>query len=135
MYYDSKRLALNIFWLVLGLTLIALSVAEIIDNSMYATMGGGFAAVGAIRIAMTVRYRKDAAYREKTDTAVNDERNQFLHMKSWAWTGYVVVLALGIGTVFAMFFGEQTIQLALAYSLCAILVIYWIAFLILKRKY
>ena len=53
MYYNNKRLALSVFWVVLGAALLVLSIAEVLDSSIYA----------------------------------GDERNSFLRMKSWAWTG------------------------------------------------
>ena len=135
MYYNNKRLALNIFWIVLGVILIVLSVTEKLDSSIYAGMGGALAAVGALQLARTVKYRKDAVYREKVDTEISDERNRFLRMKSWSWAGYCTILIEGIGVIIAMISGERTIQLILSYSMCLILVIYWISYVILSRKY
>ena len=38
--YNNKKLALSIFWVVLGAVLLGLSVAEVLDSSIYAGMGG-----------------------------------------------------------------------------------------------
>ena len=96
MNYNNRRLALNIFWIILGAVLLALSVAEVLD-SIFAGMGGALMAVGALWLARSIRYRKDAAYREKIDIEVNDERGRFLRMKSWPLAGYIVVLAEAAG--------------------------------------
>ena len=56
-------------------------------------------------------------------------------MKSWSWAGYIVVLVEGAGAVVAMILGERTVQLVLSYSVCLILCVYWIAYLVLSRKY
>ena len=133
--YNNKRLALSIFWVILGAALMALSVAEVLDESLYAGMGGGLLAVGTLQIIRNVRYRKDPAYRKKIDTKVNDERNRFLHMKSWAWTGYIVVLVEGVGAIVAMLAGERTVQLLLSYSVCLLVGAYWAAYMVLSRKY
>ena len=135
MYYSNKRLALSIFWTVLGVVLIALSIAEVLDSSIYAGMGGALTAVGALQVARTMKYRNDPEFREKLDTEILDERNSFLRMKSWAWTGYFVVLIEGAGVVIAMILGKETIQQVLAYSICLIIAIYWISYMVLKRKY
>ena len=92
-------------------------------------------AVGILQIVRIVRYRKDEKYRETIDTEIKDERNVFLRMKSWAWTGYIVVLIEAIGSVIAMVLGQETIQLMLAYSVCLIIFVYWLVYIILSRKY
>ena len=135
MYYNNKKLALSIFWVILGIALIALSIAEILDSSLYAGMGGALTAVGILQIIKQLRYKNDAAYREKTDTAAHDERNDFLRMKSWSWAGYITILVEGIGVIAAMILRQHTVQLLLSYSVCLILCAYWIAFIILNRKY
>ncbi len=135
MYYNNRKLILSIFWMILGAVLLGLSVTEVLDSSMYAGMGGGLIAVGALQLARNLRYRKDPEYREKIDTEANDERNSFLRMKSWSWTGYVVVLVEGFGSVAAMVLGKRELQLTLAYSVWLILVVYWISFFIISKKY
>ena len=135
MYYNNKRLALNIFWILLGAVLIVLTLTEKLDSSIYSGMGGALMAVGVLQLVRTVKYRKDAGYREKVDTEISDERNRFLRMKSWSWAGYCTILIEGIGVIVAMILGERTIQLLLSYSVCLILVVYWVAYLILSRKY
>ena len=135
MYYDSKKLVLSIFWVLVGAALIALSVMEVLNSSMYAGLGGGLFAVGLLQIARNIKYRKDPTYREKIDTEANDERNRYLRMKSWSWAGYIAILVEGIGAIVAMVAGEQTIQLVLSYSVCLLLVAYLISYIILSRKY
>lgn len=135
MYFDNKRLALTIFWIVLGILLIILSVFDILDSSIYAGIGGALTAIGVLQFVRTMRYRKDSEYREKIDIEINDERNRYLRMKSWSWTGYIVVLIEGIGVVVALILGQETVQLILSYSVCLILVVYWLTYVILGRKY
>ena len=134
MYYNNRRLALSIFWVILGAALVALSAAGVLDSSLYSGMGGALIVVGILQIARNMKYRRDPDYREKIDTE-NDERGKFLRMKSWSWAGYLVVLIEGVGVIVAMVLGEHTVQLILSYSVCLILCLYWIAYLVLSRKY
>lgn len=135
MYYNNKKLLLSIFWVVLGAVLLGLSVAEILDSSLYAGTGGGLIAVGALQIARNMKYRRDPVYREKLDTEFSDERNRFLRMKSWSWAAYIVVLAEGVGSVVAMACGQRTVQLVLFYSVCLLLAAYYISYVVLSKKY
>ena len=135
MYYDNKKLALSVFWLLLGAVLAALSVAGILDDSVYAGMGGTLIAVGALQIGRNVKYRRDGAYREKIDTEAHDERNRFLRMKSWAWTGYVVVIAEAVGSVVALILGRSDVQRILGLSVCLIVVVYLVFYTVFSKRY
>ena len=133
--YNNRRLALSIFWVLLGVTLLVLSITEVLDSSMYAGMGSVLIVVGGLQIIRNIRYRKDAAYQKKVDTETSDERNRFLSMKSWSWTGYIVVIIQGIGVVVATVLREDTIRQILSYSVCLMVTVYWISYLVLSRKY
>ena len=135
MYYNNKRLALSIFWMVLGIVLIILNMTDVLDQSIYSGMGSALTVVGFFQAMRNLRYRKDKDYREKIDTELGDERNSFLRMKSWAWTGYIVVLAEGIGVVIAMITGQELLCRVLSWSVCLIIGVYWITYMVLSRKY
>ncbi len=114
--------------------LLGLVQAEKLDSA-YAGIGPALIVVGAFQTLRNLRYRKDPAYREKLDTEFSDERNNFIRMKSWTWTGIFVVIVEGIGGIIAMVLGERTVQLTLSYSVCLLLVVYWITYLVFSRKY
>ena len=132
---NNKRLVLSIFWIVLGITLMILSIAEVLDDSVYSGMGGALTAVGALQLMRNLKYRRDPEYREKIDTELNDERNRFLQMKSWSWAGYIAVMVQAVASVAAYFMGQRTVQLVLWYSICLLVLAYWISWMILSRKY
>ena len=132
---NNKRLVLSIFWIVLGITLMILSIAEVLDDSVYSGMGGALTAVGALQLMRNLKYRRDPEYREKIDTELSDERNRFLQMKSWSWAGYIAVMVQAVASVAAYFMGQRTVQLVLWYSICRLVLAYWISWMILSRKY
>jgi hypothetical protein len=120
---------------IAGAVLMALSIAEKLDSSLYSGMGGALIAVGVLQIMRNLKYRKDPEYREKIDTEAGDERNRFLRMKSWSWAGYVTILVECVGVIAAMAMGERTVMTVLSYSVCLILCVYWVSYLVLNRKY
>ena len=135
MYYNNKKLVLSIFWIILGAVLMWLSIAEVLDSTYWSGMGGALLAVGVLQVIRNLRYRNSTEYQEKVDVEYGDERNRYLRMMSWAWTGYIVVLIEALGVVVALIMGQHTIQVILAYSVCLIVGIYWMVDMILKRKY
>ena len=90
MYYNNRRLALSIFWVIVGAVLVVLSLTEVLDSSVYAGMGGALMAVGCLQ---------------------------------------------AIGVIVALVLGNETVQLVLAYSVCLILAVYWVVYMILNKKY
>lgn len=132
---NNKRLVLSVFWTVLGITLMILSVAEVLDDSVYSGIGGALTAVGALQLMRNLKYRRDPEYREKIDTELGDERNRFLQMKSWSWAGYIAVMVQAVASVAAYFMGQRTVQLVLWYSICLLVLAYWVSWMILSRKY
>ena len=135
MYNDNKRLALSLFWLLLGAVLLGLSLAGRLDSELYSGLGGALMGVGALQLLRTARYRRNPDYREKVDTQNIDERNRFLRMKSWSWTGYLILIAEAVGAVIALILGKQDLQQMLSYQVCLMLTVYWVTYLILSRKY
>ena len=135
MYYNNKRLALSIFWMILGAVLIGLTIGGVIDSSLYSGMGGALCAVGALQVCRNLKYRKDAEYRKKIDVEAGDERLRYLRMNAWAWTGYAVVLIEALGGVVATIAGWETVRLILSCSVCLILIVYWVSYLILSKRY
>jgi hypothetical protein len=126
---------LSIFWVVLGLVLFALSMVGILDSSYFSAMGAALAVVGTLQVIRHLRYRKDKEYKEKIDIEVTDERNRFLRLQSWAWTGYIVVFIEAAGSIAAAVLGQETVRQVLSYSVCLIVCVYWITWLVLSRKY
>ncbi|MCR5134569.1 MAG: hypothetical protein K6B12_02935 [Clostridiales bacterium] len=135
MFNSNVRLGFNVFWIVLGAVLLGLSVAEILDSSVYSGMGGALMAVGILQTVRIMKYRKDPTYKEEIDIKMHDERNTFLRMKSWAWTGYIVLLAEAVGCVAAMVLGKTTVQIVLGGAVCLMLLVYFAVYFVLKRKY
>ena len=134
MYYNNKKLALSIFWVVLGLTLFILSVAEVLDDTDYAGMGAALTDVGIRQVWRNLKNRSDREYREKIDIEAGDERNKTIRMQSWAWTGYLFILVAAVASVVAYFLGQAVVQQTLCYSICFMLVVYWLANVILNKR-
>ena len=135
MYNNNRRLILSIFWVVLGLVLFVLSVAEILDPTYFSAMGVALAVVGTLQVIRHLRYRKDKEYKEKIDIEVTDERNRFLRLQSWAWTGYIVVFIEAAGSIVAAVLGQEIVRQVLSFSVCLIVCVYWISWFVLSRKY
>lgn len=131
---NNKRIILSIVYIVIGATLFVSGIMELTD-SFWSGMGGALIAVGTVRMVQFFRLRNDEEYREKQNVEINDERNRFIRNKAWAWAGYIFVLVAVISTIAFKLFGQELLSVAASTSVCLIITLYWICYLILKKKY
>ena len=135
----NRDLALSIVYIVLGIALfVASQVADLGDSTIAQIlpgMGGALIVIGAIRLYRGIRLEKDAAYRENFEVEVHDERNQWLRMKAWSWAGYLFVMIAACATLVFAIIDKKVLMMAASYSVCIILLLYWVCYLIVRRKY
>ena len=130
----NKRFLANIIEIIVGVILSILGFAGILD-SYWSGMGTALIVVGVLMLVRQIRYRTNADYKESVDVEVNDERNKFLRIKAWSWAGYLFVLTGAFGSIILKIIGlDQYVSIASG-SVCLIMVLYWISYIVLKRKY
>ncbi len=130
----DKRMIFSIIWVILGTVLIALAFAGKVDV-FWNGVGSGLLVVGVLQLLRQYRFSKNEAYREKIEIEEKDERNHFIRNKAWAWTGYLFVLIAAVLCLIFKIVGQDILSLASSGAVCLMLVLYWISYLILKRKY
>ena len=130
----KRRLYFSIFWIILGFGLNLGYFAGLLEE-YWQSMGVAFLVVGALQLLRHLRYRTDEAYREKVDINEQDERNKFLANKAWAWAGYWYVLLAALGTVVFKIMGQEDLMMFCSFSVCAILLLYWLSYRHLQKKY
>ena len=123
-----------IIWLVLGLPLIGLSIAGLVD-SFWSGMGSALVVIGACRLLRAHRLNKSEEYREKMETFETDERFHFLRAKAWSWAGYLFVIIAGVSVIAFKILGMDAASQAASAAVCLLLVLYWGAYFVLKKKY
>lgn len=131
---NDKRVIMSIIWVVIGVILVGSGFAGKVD-SFWNGMGSALLVVGALQLLRYYRFNKNEAYREKMETEVNDERNHFIRNKAWAWAGYIFILVAAVLTIGFKLMGQELLSTAAAMAVCLMLVLYWGAYMILKRKY
>ena len=130
----DKKNIYPILLLVAGLTLAGLGIAEIVDE-FWSGMGSALAVIGIIRLLRFYRLKKNDSYREKMETAVTDERNQFIRMKAWSWAGYLFIMVSAIATIIFRVLGQDLLCQVASGAVCLMLVLYWVSYFVLKKKY
>lgn len=131
---NNRRMIAYIVYIIFGAVLMVLGTLEVVD-SFWSGMGGALIAMGIIRVIQILRYSNDESYREKKKIEENDERNHFIRNKAWAWAGYLFVLITAISTIVFKLMGQEVLSMAAGFAVCILVLLYWICFLVLRKKY
>lgn len=130
----NKRLIANITEIVVGVILAVCGAVGILD-SYWSGMGTALIVVGGLMMIRQVRYSTNAAYKESVDVEIQDERNKFLRIKAWSWAGYFSVLIGAVASIVLKILGQDQLSQFTGFSVCLLMVLYWVSYLILKKKY
>ena len=130
----DRRMIVSIIWVILGAALIALAFAGKVDV-FWNGMGSGLLVVGALQLLRQYRFSKNESYREKIEIEEKDERNHFIRNKAWAWAGYLFILISACSVIILKVMGQEVLSMAASGALCLMLVLYYVSYFILRKKY
>ena len=130
----KKDIVFGVSWLLLGLALTVLSCLETLDE-FWSGMGSALMVVGIVRLLRGYRLSRSEAYREKRDVAETDERLHFIRNKAWAWAGYLFIIISAISTIVFKILGQDLLCMVCSGAVCLMLVMFWVSFFILNKKY
>lgn len=120
---------------ILGAGMFVLSeVFNIIDN-FWSGMGVGFVVISIMRLIQLYRYKNDDSYAEKIDIQNCDERNRFLAEKARSMAFYYFILIAAILTIVLRFMNNNQASSIFAYTIGLLVLIYWLSYQWLIRKY
>ena len=131
---NNKRFIASILEIVMGSILMVCSMFGIVDE-YWSGMGFALLIVGVVFLLRQFKYKTNEEYREKYDVERSDERNRYLSGKAWTWAGYLFVMIAAVGSIMLKMAGREELMLMASGSVCLIMALYWISYIILKKKY
>lgn len=130
----KARLISSILEIVIGVVLCVCYFANLIDE-FWSGMGVALIVVGVLFLLRNIKYQTNEKYREEIDTQNTDERNRFIAMKAWSWAGYLFVIIAAVGTIVFKLVGKEELMMLSSGAVCLIVFLYWISYIILRKKY
>lgn len=131
---NKKRRISSIVEILIGVALIVASIFGAVDE-YWTGMGTSLLLVGVLFFIRTIKYNTNDEYREKLDIEVSDERNRYLKLKSWAWAGYLFIISAAVASIGFKIAGREDLMMMASWSVCYIIILYWISNVFLRRKY
>ena len=130
----KEKMIASIIEIVIGAALVIASLLGVVDE-FWSGMGTSLLIIGILFLLKTIKYKTNVEYREKWDVEINDERNKYIALKSWAWAGYLFVLTGAVGTIGLKLAGREELMMMASGSVCLLMVFFWISYMVLKKKY
>ena len=130
----KKDIIFGVIWFLLGLVLTVLCCLETLDE-FWSGMGSALMVVGIVRLLRSYRLSRSETYREKREVAETDERLHFIRNKAWTWAGYLFIIICALSTIVFKLLNQDLLRMASGGAVCLMLVLFWVSFFILKKKY
>ena len=130
----NKRMIASIIEIAIGIVLGVLGFTGVVDSYWYG-MGTALITMGVIFLFRAFRYKNNTEYKEKVDVEVNDERNKYLRMMAWSWTGYLFVLIAAFISILLRILDYDQYSMMCGFAVCLLVTLYWISYLIVKHKH
>ena len=131
---SKNRIVLYIVYILLGAVLFALGLSETVDE-FWSGLGSGLLCVAVLQLFRMLRMNKNEEYRERVETGYTDERNRFIRGKAWAWAGYMFIIIAAVVVIVLKVMGQELLSMAASGAMCLVLVLYWVSYYILSKKY
>lgn len=131
---NNKRRIATFVEIFTGTILMICDYMGIVDE-YWSSMGVALFVVGIIQLIRQIKYQTNESYRDSVDIKINDERNKYIAMKSWAWAGYLFVMIAAAATIVLKIMGHDNLVPIASGSICLIMVLYWLSYIYLRRKY
>lgn len=129
------RLYTAIVYIIIGAVFIGLSFTRLGANEVISTFGAVFAVMGVARVVQYLRITKDEESIRQREIAETDERNVMIWTKARSLTFTVYSVAAGLAVIVLYLLNMVFVAQIVAYTVCAFLIVYWICYFIISRKY
>lgn len=130
----KMRMAASILEIIVGVTLLVCSFVNLV-NEFWSSFGVAMIVVGTLFLLRNIKYHRNEKYREEVDIQNNDERNKYISLKAWSWAGYLFVFIAAIATIIFRLINQEALMLLSSSSVCLVMLIYWISYIVLQKKY
>lgn len=130
----KQRIGIFVVYLAIGIILIVLGTIKNIYDSAY-SVGIAMAVVGIVKIIQNVMLINNEDAMRDREIAEKDERNIMIYdrARSWAFSAYIIAAADAMVILYCM--DMQNAAKWISYSICMLVLIYFICYHIARRKY
>lgn len=130
----KSRLYIAVVYVAVGIMMIAGAFIMKTDNEFISSFGIILTVIGIARIKNYFMITSNEEHIRKQEIVETDERNLLILHKAKSTAFSVYVLILGAAVIILSFFGMGETAKWISYSVCLLVFVYWICYLIYQKK-
>ena len=130
----KMRFNIAIIYVALGIMMIVGANISKSNGEYISSWGLALTVCGFVRIRNYFMITKNEETMRKQRVAETDERNLAIVNKARSVTFYVYVLCAGAAVIVLSVLEKHEPAKIIAYSVCVLMVIYWVSYFIIKRR-
>lgn len=131
----KTRLIVAVSYILLGLVLVAVDLMGQTDNYFYASFGFALVIMGLLRIFRHRKITADERSIRQQELTESDERTRMIAERARSWTFSLTVTLSGAIVLVLSLLGYHDESLPFAWLVCGMVTVYWICYLIIRKKY
>lgn len=131
----KQRLLVAVSYIVLGLVLILADAVNHFNNYYFFSFGLTLVILGVLRIFKYRKITRDDKTIRRQELTETDERIRMISERAKSWAFSFSILIAGIAVIVLSLMGYHDEALPYAWYVCGQVILYWIFWLILRKKY
>ena len=131
----KTRLIVAVSYILLGLVLVAVDLMGQTDNYFYSSFGFALIIMGLLRIFRHRKITADERSIRQQELTESDERSRMISERARSWTFSLTVTLSGAIVLVLSLLGYHDESLPFAWLVCGMVTVYWICYLIIRKKY
>ena len=131
----KTRLYVAVSYIVLGLLLILADIVINSGNYYFLSFGLALTILGILRIFQYRKITRDDKTIRKQELKETDERTRMISERAKSWAFSFSLLVCGIVVIVLSLMGYHDQAQPFAWYVCGMVALYWIFWLILRKKY
>lgn len=131
----KQRRNIAVSYIVIGLALIAADALNHFENQFFFSFGMALIVMGILRLIRHRKITKSEASVRRQEVAETDERTLMMAEKARSWAFSYSIMIAGIAVIVLSLLGKHDAAQPFAWFVCGQIFLYWICWLILRKKY
>ena len=131
----KQRLWIAISYIALGLILVIADAVNHFENYFFFSFGFALVIMGILRIIRHLKTMRNDQSLRKQELAESDERIRMIAERARSWVFSLSVTGAGILVIALNILGYHDAALPFAWYVCGMVVLYWICFSVICKKY
>ncbi|MDD4689453.1 MAG: hypothetical protein PHE51_06870 [Eubacteriales bacterium] len=131
----KQRLTLSIFYIVLGIVIIIVANVTKTNNDFVSSFGLILAVIGIGQIRKNSLIARSEDRIKRQEIRETDERNLEIMHKAKSLTFSLFIIIAGSAVIVLQLMNKPELALPIAQVVCVFLMLYWVSYFIIRRKY